>query len=281
MKQILRKLFRNILQIEIVWKLFLPIVKAGNFLQYQKNYYHHQKEREPFERLKAYLQSPIVRNGPFKNLKYPDFVSYGSAIFPKIIGSYEAELHPVIEELCKKEYSQVINIGSGEGYYAVGLAKRIPNAIIYAYELLPEARKFIKQMAELNGMANRIVIQGKCTKEELIKFPFSNRALIICDCEGAEKEIFDEQVVKHILKCDLIIEVHDFVDITISDYLTNLFQETHSIERIPSIDDLIKARTYAYPEIESLDLQTKHFVLSEKRPTRMEWFVLRAKSYNQ
>jgi hypothetical protein len=280
MKQILRILFRKILQIEIIWRLFYPIVRVVNFLQYQKDYHYHQKKEEGFEKLKKHLYPPIVRNGPFKGLKYPDFISYGSAIFPKIIGSYEAELHPTIEEFCKKEYSQIINIGSGEGYYAVGLAIRIPKAQIYAYELVPKARKFIKQMAELNGVADRVVIKGKCTKEELVKFPFSNCALIICDCEGAEKEIFDKQVIKHILKCDLIIEVRDFVDITISDYLTNLFQETHSIERIQSIDDKIKARTYYYHELETFDLLTKYFALSE-RSAIMEWLVLKSRYYNQ
>ena len=281
MKQIVRKLFRKILQIEIIWKLFYPIVRAGNFLQHQKDYHYHQKKEENFEKLKKHLYPPIVRNGPFKGLKYPEFISYGSAIFPKIIGSYESELHPIIEEFCKKEYSQIINIGSGEGYYAVGLAMRIPNAVIHAYELLPEAQKFIKQMAELNGVANRIVIHDKCTEEELLSFSYSNRTLIICDCEGAEKEIFKQQIIKYISKCDLIIEVHDFVDINISDYLYHLFYETHSIERIQSIDDIIKAKTYSYPELETLDLSTKYFALCEGRPTIMEWLILKSKYYNQ
>ena len=167
-------------------EIILSHCKNRKFPTKSKRILSSSKKEENFEKLKKHLYPPIVRNGPFKGLKYPEFISYGSAISPKIIGSYESELHPIIEEFCKKEYSQIINIGSGEGYYAVGLAKRIPNAVIHAYELLPEAQKFIKQMAELNGVANRIVIHGNCTEEELLSFSYSNRTLIICDCEGAE-----------------------------------------------------------------------------------------------
>ena len=74
-----------------------------------------------------------VLYGPFKGMTYPDSTSIGSVWLPKMLGIYESELHDILEEICSKNYSTIINIGAGEGYYAVGLALRIPTSMIYAF----------------------------------------------------------------------------------------------------------------------------------------------------
>ena len=58
-----------------------------------------------------------------------------SSCVPKLIGSYEEEVHPIIEEIIRRRYSIVVNIGCAEGYYAVGFALRIPDAIVYAFDV--------------------------------------------------------------------------------------------------------------------------------------------------
>ncbi len=59
-----------------------------------------------------------VKNGPFSGIKYPVASSVGSTLFPKLLGSYEHELSDILDTICKKEYSSIIDIGCAEGTYA-------------------------------------------------------------------------------------------------------------------------------------------------------------------
>ena len=135
-------------------------------------------------------------------------------------------------------------------------------------------------MADLNNVSERVFIESECTSQVLSDFKFTKRGLVICDCEGYEKKLFTPATIKNLTNCDLIIETHDFIDLTISEYIENLFSFTHKITIIKSIDDIIKAKTYSFPETENLDLQTKRKIFSEGRPAIMEWYYLESKNIN-
>jgi hypothetical protein len=107
--------------------------------------------------------------------------------------------------------------------------------------------------------------------------PLGDRALIISDCEGYERVIFDRSMATFLAKHDLIVEVHDFIDIETSGRLRDAFAQTHQICAIKSIDDIQKAHTYQYPQLDKYDIKTKWLVLSERRPGIMEWFVMKSK----
>jgi hypothetical protein len=53
----------------------------------------------------------------------------GSALIPKLLGCYEAELHGVIACALNTTYDTIIDIGCAEGYYAVGLALHFPDTL--------------------------------------------------------------------------------------------------------------------------------------------------------
>ena len=52
---------------------------------------------------------------------------------PLLVGCYEEELHHVIVRL--SGYRTVVNIGSSHGYYAVGLALRMTEANVLAFDI--------------------------------------------------------------------------------------------------------------------------------------------------
>ena len=60
-----------------------------------------------------------VISGPFAGMQYVN-TSVGSALEPKILGTYELELHDVFERLLDKDFAAIVNVGAGEGYLAVG-----------------------------------------------------------------------------------------------------------------------------------------------------------------
>ncbi len=219
----------------------------------------------------------VVRHGPFEGLCYPEFASVGSALYPKLLGSYESEIHDWIETVCTAGYSEILDVGCAEGYYAVGLARRLAEAVVYAYDIDPEARRLCSSMAEANRVHDRVHVRGAFAGNDIAQIPLRHRGLVVCDCEGGEMSIFTEDTVKLFAGWDLLIETHDFIDISFSTRLAQLFSATHNLTVAESMDDIQKAKTYRYPELTDLDLPTRRSILGEYRPTIMEWFFLTSK----
>ncbi|WP_310821173.1 methyltransferase [Stratiformator vulcanicus] len=228
--------------------------------------------------LRTITPDGVVRHGVFKGLKYPRLKSSGSALFPKLLGSYERELHPLLERICKTPYTDVVDIGCAEGYYAVGLAMRLPRATIHAFDTNPKAARLCRKMAELNGVADRLRLGSTCDRGVLVQIPFRGKSLIVSDCEGYEKTLFNARSVAAIAGHDVLIEVHDNFDPSISPHLRSVFEATHDIEVICSIDDPEKPRVYHYDELEAFDVATRQTLLAEKRGAPMEWFFCRSRA---
>lgn len=219
----------------------------------------------------------VVRNGVFKGMRYPGARSVGSAVVPKLLGTYERELQPLLEEVCRTPYTTIVDVGCAEGYYAVGLAMRLPDARVYAYDTSPEARTLCQSMAEINDVADRVFVRERCDTEVLRTLDMGSRALVIVDCEGYEKHLLTPEVVPYLRRHDLLVEAHDFIDINISTIMHKLFEATHDIQTIQSVDDIQKAKTYLLPELQRYDLGTRRALLAESRPTIMEWLFIKAR----
>jgi SAM-dependent methyltransferase len=215
-----------------------------------------------------------IRHGPFRGMKYPEAKSSGSSLFPKLIGSYEREIEPILEKVCNTQYTDIVNIGCGEGYYAIGLALRIRSARVFAYDTDPEAILRCQRMAALNEVDGRLTTGFLCNSETLASLSSSGKLLIVSDCEGYEKELLSEDLVPLLARHDLLVEVHDFVDIEISDVIRQRFERSHVIEAIQSLDDIRRAKAYSYEELGRYDLATRRILLGEYRPAIMEWFYM-------
>src|SRR5438445_9468790 len=94
-----------------------------------------EKDRQVGERVFALTRGRVIA-GPFQGLTYVS-TARGSSIGPKLLGTYEIELREVVEEIIRRGYKTIINIGAGEGYYGVGLAKRMPDARVICFDAEP------------------------------------------------------------------------------------------------------------------------------------------------
>ena len=254
------------------------LVKAANFYQRNRSRTLTGPAAERYATIYGQLAEALtVRSGPFKGMKYPGAEAAGSALIPKLLGSYESELHPMLERLITKGYDDVIDVGCAEGYYAIGMAMRLPKARIHAYDTSATARALCMAMAKLNGVTDRVSVQTTCTAETLISFPKPGRTLVIVDCEAYEKVLFTPAVRDALKACDVLIEMHDFLDVTISTALEALLAETHDLTNVLSIDDIQKAKHYQYPELENLPVQARFQLLAEGRPMIMEWLLAEAR----
>jgi precorrin-6B methylase 2 len=198
-------------------------------------------------------------------------------LLPKLLGSYESELHPFIEEMLGNDHTTIVDIGCAEGYYAVGFGLRFAKADVYAFDVDLRARKLCAQLAELNALTDRIHIDGFCDTATLKSIPLGRKALFVSDCEGYEKMLFTPELASVLGAHDLIIETHDFIDLQISRNIRDAFRNTHRIRSVKSTDDIEKAHHYRYAQLENYDLQTRRLAFAERRPAIMEWLVMTPK----
>ena len=245
--------------------------RAIDFFRLQRRIYLHA-----FAKADPFVDSLglTVLNGPFRGMKYPSHVAKGSTFPPKILGSYESELSSLVEEYCLKAPPRVIDIGCAEGYYAVGMALRCKGTEVFAFDTDLSAQDACRQMANHNEVADRVHVGGFCGPGDLAKLCRDSPALIICDCEGYESNLFNVENARESSRCDLLIECHDFIDLGISPALSSAFESTHHVSSAFSIDDIVKAQTYQYDELADLPLAQRYALLAEHRPCTMRWLHL-------
>ncbi len=183
--------------------------------------------------LKVFLNY-TVHSGPFKSMEYIG-TSSGSAYYPKLTGTYECELHPTLQEIIDKKYEYLIDVGAAEGYYAVGFAflnKKNAKFKVLAFDIDDVARKNLLNLAKLNHVEHLIEIEKEFNLECLNRFT-TEKVLIICDIEGAEKDLLDPVINRKLLNCDVLVEIHDGIETnTIKDLLKSRFSSTHEISNI-------------------------------------------------
>jgi len=147
-----------------------------------------------------------VRNGPFKGLVYPREAALNRHIIPKLLGTYEQELHGVLEIVSRRKYDCIIDVGSAEGYYAVGLA-RLTGIPVYAFDPEPIEKRFCSEMARLNRVSHLVTIQDFFSPSDVPRFT-GKRVLMISDCEGFETQIFTQATLESMAGWDVIVELH-------------------------------------------------------------------------
>jgi hypothetical protein len=206
-----------------------------------------------------------ILGGPFEGMIYVE-EAVGSCLLPKVAGSYEQETAAVIEEAIACGPDVVIDVGSAEGYYAVGLARRLPGATIYAFDIDPHATRLCRRLAELNGVGERVVTAGACTVEAL-QARLRPGALVICDCEGFEDELLDPRRVPGLEHAQVLVELHDHLRPGVSERIKERFARTHRATMIPSVPrDGSAALRLDLPSPEDRALAVNEF-----RPAPQQW----------
>jgi hypothetical protein len=192
-----------------------------------------------------------------------------------ILGSQELELREAIEAIVARRYRTILNIGAADGYYAVGLAMRLPQAHIEAFEALPELHPLIMKTAAANGV--RVSIAGACTPG-LLRARLAaaqGDTLVLMDIEGGEVELLDPQAVPELARADILVETHDSFVPNATATLIDRFRGTHDIacyaarprvlSDFPS--DFLPGFRRRFPEL-AVEL------MNERRTGQQRWLML-------
>lgn len=217
-----------------------------------------------------------IVSGPFRGIKYVN-KARGSSYWPKLLGSYEKELHEIVSEIAADRFGVIIDIGAAEGYYAVGFAKIGNCQTVVAYESDLEGQLLIKTMAENNGIHDKIVIKGLCRLEDLDReLRNGKRYMIIMDVEGAECHLLDPTQVEGLYTATMLIEIHDFVDLNICQILLDRFKHTHVIRVIWQQQRTLTDFPLAINNSLLRHCRTTLLELMEEyRPCQMRWLYLK------
>lgn len=171
-----------------------------------------------------------IAAGPFRGMRYGT-IGLGSVICAKLLGTYERELHPWLDEIIATPYARIHVVGCAEGYYAVGLARAIPEGTVLAYDTDFRVPAVLAERAAENGVASRVHFVGEFTAGAL-DAPANGMELIVCDVEGAELSLLDPATSPRLLRCDLLVEIHDALAKTIEHVIAARFAATHRIRRV-------------------------------------------------
>lgn len=228
----------------------------------------------PCRALSSTLDARVAR-GPFAAMTYPrrrgDIVHAA-----KLLGAYERELHPALERLVARRPTRIVNVGSGDGYYTVGLARRLPDAQVWAVDPDPLAQRACRKTAGLNGVASRLRYVTRLDARALdgvLRDPPA-RSLCLVDCEGYEDELLDLVAAPSLSHADLLVETHDFARVGVTERLASRFARTHDVVRL----EIASRDPGEFPELAALPHDVARGLLDEFRHPPQSWLVLTARA---
>ena len=180
-----------------------------------------------YKRILNHAAGKVVA-GPFKGMTHltapDDFIEPAM-----LMGTYEKELQPAIEAWLADPGDLFIDVGAAQGYYSVGIARRVPAARHIAFEMHDERIEQLKRTALANGV--EVELWGACTRERLVEaLNCGARPHVIMDVEGYEQELLCGETLPALRKARLIIETHDYYVPGITAELTRLLGPTHDID---------------------------------------------------
>jgi len=219
----------------------------------------------------------IVISGPFAGMKMRQESSWeANSLAPMLLGTFEEELHEALEQeiarLSCLSNPVIMNIGCSEGYYAVGLARRLPHSAVVAVDISAPSLLIAADAAEENGV--QITIAGP-QDVQLIKFVGVD--FIVMDCEGAERSYLDLYTFPALRDATIIVEIHNFPnEPRVDEIMFDRFKDTHHIQEI------IEAgrNPNKFPILCQEPSVVRWAAVCEYRPCLMSWFVMRPKVRN-
>lgn len=223
--------------------------------------------RAHFRQVFSLTRPRRVRHGPFAGMSFQPLA--GSLPTPMMLGVYERELWPVVERMVAATPSRIVNVGCGVGYYAVGLALRLPAAEVFAFDIDEACRAGCRMLAEANSCVDRVRVAGELTTARLAELAGPDTVILV-DCEGAEDMLLDIARAPGLAASTLLVETHDFLVPGSRGRLMDRFAGTHAVEVIDS-DSNAHGQ---YEEIMNYDMICRGMLLGEYRNRGQDWVVL-------
>lgn len=215
---------------------------------------------------------PEVTKGPFVGMAYPSQTVLERNLINKLLGSYEDQLYPWIEDAIHRSPKKIINIGSADGFYTVGLAMRCPESTVIAFDTDNWARNSTMALARENNV-DRVEVKSYCDTRWL-ENNVDEGTLLLVDCEGGEDMLLDRVAAPSLAKPSIIVELHEHVVPNLKKTIYERFEQSHDIEAVEDRD----RSNDNYEELQFLSPETRARVISEGRSWNQTWLYMKPKS---
>lgn len=223
-----------------------------------------------------------VQNGIFKGLKIQEKQWWGIGdVAIKCLGYYEIEVQDIIERVQRENnLNTFIDVGGADGYFALGLIKNKIFEQSIIFEISSLGRKSIKNGSRLNQVEDRILIYGEATQSNLSHILNENdielkNTLLLCDIEGEEYNLINQDLLNFLRDSYIIIELHFFNNDLLSKKkkFLELLASYHSLYIFNSLNRVINISS----EFHLMDENERALLLSEGRSHIGEWVLLSPK----
>jgi hypothetical protein len=219
---------------DAAWRL-APGLMADRARRYERGFRERRGITAAAERLVT-AQGPVVSSGPFAGLRYPaDRLGDVDTPVGKLTGVYEAEIRQPFEAAIAAGVQTFIDVGCADGYYAAGMPYASPGLTTYAFDLASSARELCNELARANGVEDRVRIHKRFSAESLDHLDPAG-ALLLCDIEGAELDLFDHDLVPRLTHTTVVIEVHEDARPGAGGRIQSIFIDSHSLQVIEQRD---------------------------------------------
>jgi hypothetical protein len=216
-------------------------------------------------------QQTRIQQGLFAGMDYLDQTAEG-ALIPRLMGTYESELHPHIQAFVDAGLELVIDVGCAEGYYAVGLARLMPDVVVHAYDIDEAARRACMALAARNGVSDRVIVGSEFKPDGFEAFA-GRRVLVMVDAEGAEIDILQPALSPGLAHMNIIVETHDLYRPGALATMSERFAPTHDIVRVDQQPKLVDMP----PWLQELPHLDQLLAVWEWRQHPTPWLVMRPK----
>ncbi|MBB4018707.1 hypothetical protein GGR16_003754 [Chelatococcus caeni] len=212
-----------------------------------------------------------IMGGPFAGLRFPDS-GIGGSYYAQIVGTYEAALVPVIEDVIARAPAAVIDVGAAYGYYALGLAHRLPGVPVIAYEMDATRAALLARYRSLNGLDGAVDIRGECTPEALeAALAATADTFVLMDVEGAEADLLDPAQVPALARTEILVELHEMFVPGVTAMLQARFARSHTQTLVAACYPEVATTAAALLARTERQRAQLRAMLTEKRGAPMTW----------
>jgi hypothetical protein len=142
---------------------------------------------------------------------------------------------------------------------------------VLAFDISDRAQALCRALAERNEVNARVHVGGALTPSVLEDL--EGKTFLLCDIEGAEREVLDPRQAPSLAAMDILVEVHESMAPGVGALLEERFDATHTVERIAMGD-----RSMAMPpEVFGWDNLDQLLAIWEWRLADPGWLWLEAR----
>jgi len=274
----------NLMELIKIEKAFFADTACGmnTFTADQIDFFRNETVHKRRERLSSEMYDRLlgcVTYGPFKGLRLDPDPIWGKAdLASQLIGCYELEIIDALHDQEFSDRSHFVDIGAADGYYAIGGLVNNRFKTADCIEISSLACNRIEENAERNGVSDKLrVFLGDANSRFISTLSGINwmNAVVLCDIEGAEFDLFDGKCLDVMYGAMIIMEIHNWV----YDFWPRYESLLERAMKKYHLRFLERSRlpTYHIPELRGMPDDNRMLIMSEGRPNVMRFLQLISK----